>query len=311
MIRTALIVTSLVGAGLEQEARLLKAVLESHDVKVSLLHYTDMSTHVGPVDVMFSLEVVMPRSLGLAERNYLFPNSEWWPPQNDQYLPRFHKILCKTQDCFEIWSRKVGMDRCAYTSFEAEDKYDPSIARELKFLHLAGKSEHRGTQAVMECWMSNKGLPPLTVICSNPEIIKKGVVHYPEAGSPTMWITQRVPSEEIRRVQNSHKYHILPSEYEGFGHALHEGIGCDAHVITTAGPSTWVPSLGVCPIAVQPYKREQRSLAELRKVDAAGVLEAVHSFFATKSHETTISPRHFFLRNRNFFRQTIWDEISQ
>lgn len=303
MIRTALIVTSLVGAGLEQEARLLKALLESHDIKVSLLHYTDMVTHVDPVDVMFSFEVVMPRSLGLAERNYLFPNSEWWPPQNDQYLPRFHKILCKTQDCFEIWSRKVGMDRCAYTSFEARDLYDPFFAREEKFLHIAGKSEYKGTAAVLECWTKNEGLLPLTIVSSNPKFRWTGV-----SKSPIEW-HERANDLAIKLMMNTHKYHILPSEYEGFGHALHEGIGCDAHVITTGGPSTWIP--GVSPIAVQPYKREPRSLAELCKVNAEGVHHAVYLFFDTKSHETTISPRHFFLRNRDFFRQTIWDEINQ
>lgn len=305
MIRTALIVTSLVGAGLEQEARILKNFLESHGVATTLLHYTDMSTYVSPVDAMFSLEVVMPRSLGLAKKNYLFPNSEWWLPHNDQYLPRFDKILCKTQDCFEIWSRKVGMSRCAYTGFESRDLYDPSIVREPNFLHIAGKSEQKGTQAVLDCWYQYSDLPPLTIVCSNPKFRK---VIVPEQGSPVKWFDKRTDAE-MKILMNIHQYHIAPSEYEGYGHTIHEGLGCDAHVITTMGASTQVP--GTSPVGIFPCKLEQRYLATLCKVNGSGVYAAIRLFLDKKWNECTISPRHFFLRDREFFRHTLWDEINQ
>lgn len=307
MIRTALIVTSLVGAGLEAEARLLKAVLESHDVKVFLLHYTDMATYVGPVDVMFSLEVVMPRSLGLAERNYLFPNSEWWPSQNDQYLPRFHKILCKTQDCFEIWSRKVGMDRCAFTSFEAHDLYLGPMLKSNTFLHVAGKNERRGTEAVLNCWAQHQDLPPLTVVGTVPAIKNFETNHRGWQGVVTR---DKVPFETLRHLMNCHKYHIIPSEYEGFGHALHEGLSCNAQVLTTDAPPMnqfdGIMRAGL----VSVVQKIPASLAVLNKVSADSVYSAVQNLLHSVVFDEE-APRNAFLSNRSFFRQTFWDEISQ
>jgi hypothetical protein len=309
LIRTAIIVTSLVGAGLEREAYLLKSLLESHEVSVQIVHYTDMSTAIQPADVLFSLEVVMPRALGLAARSFLFPNSEWWHSPNDQFLPRFDKILCKTQDCFEIWSRKIGMDRCAYTSFEARDLYDSSIAREEKFLHVAGRSEYKNTKAVLDCWHEYAGLPPLTVISSNP---KFKIIRIPRVIGGGSSVTQfdNVSESQLKYLMNSHKYHIMPSEYEGFGHSLHEAIGCNSVVLTTDAPPMRDYE-GICGAGLVPVdSKTPRSLAVLNMVTKDGVLKAVKNTLEWSDYSYRESPRDAFLRNREFFRHLIWNEIS-
>jgi hypothetical protein len=308
MLKSALIVTSLVGGGLEQESRILKSLLESHDVSVQVVHYTDMNMALRRADVLLSLEVVMPRSLGLAERAFLFPNSEWWHPSNESHLPRFNKILCKTQDCFEIWSRKVGMDRCAYTSFEARDLYDPSVAREEKFLHVAGKSEYKNTAAVLRCWRAYQGLPPLTVVCSNP---KFNTIHIPSmtiAGSPITHYS-RISEEQLKRFMNSHKYHIIPSEYEGFGHAIHEGLGCNAVVLTTDAPPMNTYE-GICRAGIIPVvERIPRSLALLNKVTPSCIRAAIYDAMNSVMFDED-APRKAFLKNREFFRSVLWSEIQ-
>jgi hypothetical protein len=35
---------------------------------------------------------------------------------------------------------------------------------------------------------------------------------------------------------NSHLFHVCPSQYEGWGHCLHEGLGVGAVVLTTDAP---------------------------------------------------------------------------
>ncbi len=233
MPKTVNIISSLMGAGLHKEALLLKDLLASHGIISRLMHYTD-----GPnapqehADINIFLEVVMPSALSLSKQNWLCPNCEWWPEVNDQYLPYFTKILCKTRDCYEIWSQKVGKDKCVYTSFEARDLYNADIPRENRFLHVAGKSGNKGTAAVLSAWqMIPNNLPPLTVVASNPEFKVQW-----ERNQSNIAFFQKVDESELARLMNSHKFHIMPSPYEGFGHAQHEGLGCGACVITMNAP---------------------------------------------------------------------------
>ena len=82
-------------------------------------------------DVNIFLEVIHPLAFSLSRENWLVPNSEWWDPRNDQFLPHFTKVLCKTRDCHRIWSAKVGADRCVYTGFLTRDLYRPDVPRYL------------------------------------------------------------------------------------------------------------------------------------------------------------------------------------
>jgi hypothetical protein len=149
------IVSSLVGKGLEREAHLLRDLLGEHDIYTVLIHYTDYANAtLVRADYNLFLEVVMPNVFNLSRNNFLFPNNEWWNPINDRFLPQFNKICCKTMDCYRTWCAKVGPDKCLYTGFEARDLYDPSIPRENRFLHVAGESEYKNTEAVITAWKS-------------------------------------------------------------------------------------------------------------------------------------------------------------
>src|SRR5271156_2983317 len=227
------IISSLMGAGLHREALLLQELLAAHGHTSRLMHYTDGdNAPMERADINISLEVVMPRALSLARENWLAPNSEWWSPNYDQYLPHFSKILCKTRDCFAIWSAKVGAEKCVYTSFEARDLYRADIPRQNRFLHIAGKSGNKGTDAVIRAWQQiPNGLPPLTVVASNPEF--KALW---EKNHSNIEFFPKVDELHLIQLMNSHRYHIAPSPYEGFGHSIHEGLGCGALVVTTSAP---------------------------------------------------------------------------
>jgi glycosyl transferase family 1 len=269
------IVSSMVGKGLEREYLLLRALLNAHDCYVVGLHYTDYANStLVRADVNIFLEVVMPNVFNLSRENWLCPNCEWWNPINDRFLPQFTKILCKTQDCYRLWCQKVGATKCVYTGFLSRDLYRPEIPRETKFLHVAGESEFKNTEAVIGAWRLKLiqnvfKRPPLTVVTR-----QKKYQDLCEGVEGVTCIT-RASEEELVQLMNSHLFHLIPSAYEGFGHALHEGVGCGALVITTDAP----PMSEVAGI-VQEWKvpvvgKYQRSLAQLNQVSAESVLGQV------------------------------------
>lgn len=315
------IVSSLCGAGLEREYLLLKALLESNGDYVMGLHYCDLNSQLHPSDIMISFEVVLPRALNISKNNWLVPNSEWWDQKNDQFLPYFSKILCKTQDCYDIWCKKVGADKCVYTSFEARDICNSEILRELKFLHIAGKSEHKNTEAVLNAWaLPHPGedpLPPLTVIARAPKIEAPFLNRRLDDMFPDKNVTYsaKVEDGKIIELMNSHSIHVIPSMYEGFGHIIHEGIGCGAYVLTTdARPmNTYEGIARECLIPVSgitPYR-----LAQLNAVSAQGVNQmvrkAIHLLQDPEyAQQHSEQARAAFLANRAFFRNRIMELIN-
>jgi hypothetical protein len=305
------IVSSLVGKGLEREALLLRDLLRANDAYTVLIHYTDYANAtLVRADVNIFLEVVMPNVLHLSRENWLAPNCEWWNPINDRFLPQFTKILCKTQDCYRIWCQKVGAAKCVYTGFEARDLYRPEIPRENKFLHLAGESEFKNTEAVITAWKSgNWGVKPfpLTVVTRQKRYQDLCRELTGDRKDRIKLIT-RASEEELVELMNSHRFHVLPAAYEGFGHALHEGIGCGALMITTdAAPmsefggivSDWkVPCVG----------KTRRSLADLAMVNFSGVMLASMKAVMASTNEKLIErrsqeARQAFLAEREAFRQ--------
>jgi Glycosyl transferases group 1 len=302
------VITSLVGAGLEVEYLLLRDLLMKHNCYVEGIHYTDMNCALHPSDITIFMEVVLPRAIHLSRNNWFVPNSEWYDTRNDAFIPNFTKILCKTKDCYDIWCRKVGPEKCVYTSFEARDIYRPDVPRQLRCLHVAGKSEHKNTEAVCQAWnMTRCKLPPLTVVSRSPKFNEYFQGENPFPNGDVTHIA-RATDDEIIQMMNSHQIHIIPSMYEGFGHVIHEALGCGALVLTTDAPpmNTYDGVLRECLIPVM--TRAPRSLAQLNVVSGMEVNEAVRrsveysgpEIFTTKSKKT----REAFLANREFFRTT-------
>jgi hypothetical protein len=294
------------GAGLHREALLLQNLLATQGITSRLMHYTDgANAPFEHADINISLEVVMPQALSLAKENWLAPNSEWWPPIYDQYLPRFSKILCKTRDCYSIWSAKVGADKCVYTSFMARDLYDAGVPRENRFLHVAGKSGNKGTKAVLDAWqMIPNLLPPLTVVASNPEYMRQF-----EKNRSNIDFRSKVTEPELARLMNGHKFHVCPSPYEGFGHSIHEGMGCDAFVVTMDAPpfQGYLGTFAIVPVATTIKQR----LATMSNADGLGVRSACQKMMAQFEHQVSGSgARGYFLKNNKFFQDMILDLVN-
>lgn len=303
MVKTVNVITSLCGAGLEREAHILRNFLATTGITTRFIHYTGGPNEIMErADLNISLEVICPQALYLSEHNWYAPNCEWYPSIYDQYLPRMEKILCKTMDCYRIWSKKVGEDKCVFTSFEARDLYDASYPRENHFLHIAGKSGFKGTEAVIAAWQKNPAaLPPITIVAQNPEYGAM-IAKAPEG----ITYHHRVSENELVRLMNTCRFHVQPSKYEGFGHILWEGMGCAANVFTADAPPM-NEYKGAFPVFNPSYIRKQ-NLAYLADVDAQTIFDTfcIIDFEShAKFNELGEKARQSFLENNAYFRATL------
>jgi glycosyltransferase involved in cell wall biosynthesis len=239
------------GVGLSRDLRLLAAALEKAGFKVHLSplrrgklrkwsrpplmrlrllvermlgdskHYT--------YDANLMLEHVRNEDIPFARRNFFIPNPEWCLWSDVALLPRVDAVLVKTLHAESMFGEHGH--RVAYIGFSSEDRHDPSVRRERTFFHLAGRSQNKGTQRLLELWRRHPEWPRLTVIQSPRE------AKPPEHATAN--IDHRVDyidDAELRRLQNASWFHLCLSETEGFGHYLVEAMSVAAVAITTDAP---------------------------------------------------------------------------
>jgi glycosyltransferase involved in cell wall biosynthesis len=302
------------GVGLSRDMRLIADVLSQGGHPVQVLGYggSQLGNRVrelgawgqralyGPVDLQIFVERVYHRCLPLARRNLLMPNPEWFLPKWQRWLPRFERMLCKTHHAEAVFG-ELGC-ATAYTSFSSEDLHDPAVPRERAFFHLAGRSTAKGTETLLATWRRHPQWPLLTVV-QHPKVARPG----PEAAN----IRHRIDyldGAELARLQNAHRFHLCPSEAEGFGHYLVEALGVGAVVLATdAAPMNELvtPERGL----LVPWARsDRRGLVDFHFVDEAGIEAAVERALALTADECERigqAAREFFLDNDRRFRANL------
>jgi len=289
------------GAGLQRDYELLRAMLESRGHRVHGEAHNANAPTLYSVDVVIFLEVIDSRWFGRGKEHWLVPNSEWWYDRPwARFLPQLNRVICKTHDCMNIWKRKVDPQRCSYIGWEAPDMWRPEIQREPTFLHLAGKSDTKNTMAVIEAWKRYNVKAPLTVTAANP-IVRQACCFV-----PNVTVHDRISASEISAALNSHRFHIMPSQYEGYGMALHEGLSCGAVMITTdAPPMNECTGLQQELLVAASYRQPLQS-AVANFVSPADVLAAVGkalSYDEGKIDEVYNAARAGFLHDRQQFRE--------
>lgn len=96
----------------------------------------------------------------------------------------------------------------------------------------------------------------------------------PKGGAVNV-ISGRAPDAMVTEMQRSRTVHLQPSEYEGFGHVIHEGLSCGAAVVTTDSPPMSHTD-GVARV-VAPCATYRMRSAVCAKVDGDAVAEVVDS----------------------------------
>lgn len=168
----------------------------------------------------------------MAATNVLIPNPEWFPMYRMEGLPGIDVVLCKTYDALHTFSR-LGAD-ARYIGFTSRDIFQDPLAasRDTCALHIAGQSALKGTRRLLRVWRKHREWPMLTVVQRTSAV---NLVLDTEESPNIRMLAGRVPEAELLQLIRTHPVHILPSEVEGFGQALVEGMSAGAVVVTTNG----------------------------------------------------------------------------
>ncbi|MGH8125646.1 MAG: glycosyltransferase [Rhodanobacteraceae bacterium] len=251
-------------------------------------------------DVNLMLERVRPEYLPTARRNVLMPHPEWFDERDRAWLPRLDCAFVLTRHAVPLFQQLQL--KTVYTGFTSENRSDPGVPRERAFFHLAGRSSNKGTATLLALWRKHPEWPRLTVLQS-PRSAQPG----PSAPNITHRIDY-IPNAELKRIQNAHRFHVCPSETEGFGHYLVEAMGVGAVVVTLDAPpmnEMITPGRG----ALVPYSRTGvQSLATTYFYDEHAMQSVIEGLLAMPNVELErmgAAARTWFEDNDRAFRARI------
>lgn len=205
------------GVGLSRDVNLIKSVLPMRTVF--------SASNKGPVKrhkVNLHVEHVGSRYFRHARYNFIIPNPEWFYAHWLNSKNRFEAALCKTLDSVAIF-KELGF-RVKHIGFTSEDRRLPDVNVVQEFVHINGKSNLKGTEAILKAW--RKEYPDLHIYSHNAEVYDSKLknVHF-HIG--------RLSDYDLKLVQNKYLYHLCPSESEGWGHYIVEALSVGAVIITT------------------------------------------------------------------------------
>lgn len=255
-------------------------------------------------DINLMLERVRPEYLATARRNVLLPHPEWFDGRDRKWLPRLDGAFALTRHAIPIF-QSLGL-QTEYTGFTSEDRRDPSVPRERAFFHLAGRSANKGTDTLLATWRRHPGWPRLTVLQS-PRAAR-GIV---QASN----ITHRVDyiaDDELKRIQNAHRFHLCPSETEGFGHYLVEAMGVGAVVATLDAPPMNEMVTRERGALIAPSRTGTQSLATTYFYEEAALERTVERLLATPDDELErmgTAARTWFEDNDRAFKTRIAEAV--
>lgn len=211
------------GVGLSLDAELLTDLFTSAGHEVA---FHDWESAAMPhVDVAFHLELVSRNLAQCADKNIAVLNLEWYPSEWMKYLPAFDQIWAKSAYALR-YCRNRGGKNVQLTGFLGKDLHDPDVKRELKCMHLRGRSGMKGTEQVIDAWRRAPDLPPLTIISQEP-------IRLPDGLADRIEVVISPSDEERDRLMNQASIHVCPSIAEGWGHYITEAMSVGATVITT------------------------------------------------------------------------------
>jgi hypothetical protein len=224
------------GAGLSRELHLMDQALRDADAKTHVaalphqgavsIWLTRMRSALGKerFDMNISLERIRPYYWKQARLNVLVPFPEWFRTEDRPHLSGLDEVWVKTRHAERFFKTLGAPTR--FIGGTSLDRYLPDVPREHAFFHGPGRSGNKGTQALIELWSEHPEWPPLTLVWRRKRVELKNL--------PTniRLIRDFIDDAEYQRLQNAHRFHLCPSQTEGFGHYLVEAMSCGAIVIT-------------------------------------------------------------------------------
>lgn len=293
------------GVGITRDLELIKGILEKEGYSVFVnnpFRYTPIKRY----DLSIHLERFKPELFSEASKNVLIPNQEWFEQSWLQFLPAFDVVFTKSKFADDVF-KKLNC-KTEYISFTSENRYLPEVKKDdYHWFHCAGKSVQKQTEIVYRTWQKNPGFPQMTILQDpkfyRPRLTLKNV----------NYCYDRVTDEFLRTMQNTFGVHVCPSESEGFGHYINEGLSCKAIVIATNGlpmNELVTPERGV----LCEFNRDEPIRLSRRYVINEDNLEkAVVKTLVLGEHERMEmreKARAFYESNDAFFRKRLVDAVA-
>lgn len=251
------------------------------------------------------LEKITKRLLKYAKYNVLIPNPEWDYHDIEYINDNIDFIIAKTKDCERIF--KQFFPNVGYTSFTSKDIYTGNnVGR--KYVHFAGKSIHKGTEAVINLWNNKKDLPRLYLYSYENKydrLIKTDNIIY---------IYDKLNDDDIKYLQNKYLFHLCPSEYEGFGHQINEAKSASSIVFTTDAPpmnELITNDFGYLIQSKFKGKHRKANLYTINDDDFYHKIMESMELSETEIEEKRLKSRQSFIANDTFFKQSIIKLIEQ
>ncbi len=258
-------------------------------------------------DVNVMLEHVWPQFLHQAGSNVLVPNPEWFDRRDLAFLGAAHRVWAKTAMAERLFAARGC--RTLRIGFDSSDRQRLEIAREMRFLHLAGRSPLKGTSRLMALWRRHPEWPPLTVVQDVEVALENG------AGTANLTVLREFLSDEsLLRLQNSHRFHVCTSEAEGWGHYIAEAMSIGAVTITCdAAPMNELVTheRGILVAAIA---GERHNLATLQRFDESALEAAVAQALGmgpVRWDAIGTAARRWFLDNKATFHDRLQRAVDE
>lgn len=306
-MRVAIVTNMTSQKGLWRDGLILERALIAAGHEPQLVDWRDTEAPArwrGAFDAILFCEVIEPGLYPLVKQDGLYlrkVNPEWEIPNKiEETTRRFDVVLCKTVDAYRLGPWK---DKAHVMGFESEDVGEGDFPGRgaPQFLHPCGGSIARGTLPVLEAWrlaVEHGQIPP----ASKLHVVDPPDTRYVQtaiAGCPGIVVANRLPEHRLRELQRHCAVHVIPSEYEGWGHLFWEALSTGALVIGTDGP-WWQEARGAYE-AIPSRPGHHRNLAPLRHVEVG----ALRTALAAAAHRPPLfvpQARARFLARRAAFR---------
>lgn len=231
-------------------------------------------------DLNIMLERIRPEFLRAARRNVLIPNPEYFRRRDRAALRRMDAVWVKTRHAERLF-HALGMPT-RYIGFASMDCLRADVPRQTGFFHGPGRSNNKGTQALLKLWAEHPQWPTLTVVWRRKQTGQAEAAPLP---ANVRMIREHLDDDAYRRLQNSYRFHLCPSQTEGYGHYMVEAMSCAAVVITLdAEPmhELVAPERGIL-VPARPCGRQD--LADLYGFEADDMTAAIERCIAMSDAE--------------------------
>ena len=108
----------------------------------------------------------------------------------------------------------------------SRDLFDDSVQRCGDCVHIRGRSSQKGTNAVLAAWHKHGSKLPHLIIVGHAIEDLTDVPNVSLIKGP-------ISDNQLSQLMNRCRFHICPSETEGWGHYIVEALSCGGIVVTT------------------------------------------------------------------------------